>query len=261
MSQNETLIEANVAFQETDNMAHATFRERLLQFGAPLLAAVALTACLQEAPAYTGPLAGLKVGLIGDSQEYQAENGNALTTTHVRITDQLKTGGFQESFTAWIGSSTKDLVSGNVHTGTYDNYFTGWPTAPDIAVAVEGTNDMRTLNGSSTPVVPFSEASTNYDSYLKNTGAKCDVLVGIVETAGVDWNLNVAGPQWNQFLSDEAVSRNGVYIDWANIVRQHPEYLRDDLVHQTNAGQIAFRGVQLAGIAACAQKINAAAGK
>src|SRR5258708_28905679 len=83
---------------------------------ASTLTAMVATGCLPEATPFRGPGTGLRVGLAGDSQLYQAENNSAdLNVVDTVFTDELVAAGYDVSTTLDIGANTSDLIPGNPH--------------------------------------------------------------------------------------------------------------------------------------------------
>jgi hypothetical protein len=229
---------------------------RLKKLIAPAAAALAVTACLPASSAWTGPENGIKVALVGDSQLDQAQKnpaqpgGDPISRLHAL--------GFTTSYSFNTGACIGD---------TQDEYYCNNPTsfqgfpAPnediDVSVTALGTNDNKINPATGEPIILFSQSTANYEAHLNETGAECDVIVGIVETDNPEWGLNITGPVFNNYLRDLAVLRNGVYIDWAAEVAANPSYVGSDGVHQTAEGKGAYLDNIEQGVQECAAKIAA----
>ncbi len=205
------------------------------------LGVAVLTACEPKAPDFTGKPGvdwdGYNVALLGDSQLVMAENGDTsssdliLDDQHQLLSNVLRSHGDHVSAVARVGAQITDVAHPT------DGHFNGWPSIPDKAVTGLGTNDVRLRDGATQPITPIANAEDDYDLYLRNTGARCNVLVGVVETPAPDWHMDVYGPQFNQFLKNEAAIYNGIYIDWASTVKKYPQLLAPDGIHPSKPNQ------------------------
>ena len=222
-------------------------RRRPLMTLAATAGILAASACLPQHGDFDAEEATINARVVGDSLTYQAEHTTAGDELITLLSDELEADGYDPDVVAQIGATTDDLASLIV---TPENQ-------ADITVVGLGTNDMHLVDTETglQPAVSVEDATYNLETYLDAADSDCEVLVGVIESD--DWGLNVSGPVWNAVLAQEAAERGGVYVDWAQIMAEHPEYTPSTGgVHHTAEGQAAYRAAIHEGIDDCKTTIE-----
>lgn len=182
------------------------------------------------------------VGAVGDSLVYEAEHGPSTVPDpgyeRHYLTDQLTGQGWFARVAARSGADTRSL-----------SMWGGWQSPPSTIVMALGTNDRRWDPTKGFPL-PLGTSQWNVVNYLNRWPTACVVLVGIVEAPN-RWRHNVYGPAWNRWLRYLADLRGYVYVDWWALSAGHPEWFTGDLLHQTDAGQAAYRNAITEGAKQC----------
>ena len=195
-----------------------------------IVAALLLVAsgCLGAPTAWTGPSDGLRVGFYGDSMTQLAETGGGADqgpdAPHM-LTDAMVAAGFQSSYSALIGATSPDLKSISYPAGT---------PAPQVVVVALGTNDLHA--GYANPQTIIS----NIVTFINRMKPECAIIVNIEEIP--IWGLSTYAPPYNRLLDKLAASRPDVVIaDWNSEVQADPSLHQPDTVHESVAGQAAYR--------------------
>lgn len=167
-----------------------------------------------------------RVVVFGDSLTFEAQHGLAtsLDLSERMLSDELVGRGLGESVSAYPGADTGDLLPRADEVP---------PPGADVAVVALGTNDLRVVDDV-TPVDVAAVLST-VDAAVELIDADCIAFVGVAEVPA--WGLEQHAPRFNAELE----SRADVFGDWAQLVDEHPGYLRRDGVHHSLEGSAAYR--------------------